>query len=50
LLNDSGWCSEQDSLAGVISRKGRVLGVPTPTADMVMAVLLPVDRAAGGGS
>jgi len=45
---EAGKPSELDSLVSVISRKGRALGVPTPTSDMVMAVLLPVDRAAGG--
>jgi 2-dehydropantoate 2-reductase len=43
---EAGRRSELDSLVGVISRKGRAEEIPTPTADMIMAVLLPVDRAA----
>ncbi len=33
--------SELESMIGIIGRKGRELGVPTPTADMVYAALLP---------
>jgi len=33
--------SELESMIGVIGRKGRELGVPTPAADMVYAALLP---------
>jgi len=43
---EAGKPSELDSLVGVIGRKGRALGIPTPTFDMVMAVLLPVDKVA----
>lgn len=35
--------SEVESLIGVIGRIGRDLGVPTPTADMIYAALLPAD-------
>lgn len=35
--------SELESMVGVIGRKGRELGVPTPTADIVYAALLPGD-------
>jgi 2-dehydropantoate 2-reductase len=35
--------TELDSMVGVIGRKGRELGVPTPTADFVYAALLPVE-------
>jgi len=33
--------SELESMIGVVGRKGRELGVPTPVADMVYAALLP---------
>ncbi len=35
--------TEIDSILGVIGRQGRELGVPTPVADMLYALLLPVD-------
>lgn len=35
--------TELESMVGVIGRKGRELGVPTPTADFVYAALLPVE-------
>jgi 2-dehydropantoate 2-reductase len=35
--------SELESLIGVMGRKGRELGVPTPAADVVYAALLPVE-------
>ncbi len=38
---EAGWPSELDSMIGVIARKSRQLGVPTPTADMLYASLLP---------
>jgi 2-dehydropantoate 2-reductase len=38
---ETGRPSELDSMIGVIVRKGRQLGVPTPAADMVYAALLP---------
>ncbi len=34
---------ELESIVGVIGRKGRELGVPTPTADVIYAALLPVN-------
>lgn len=33
---------EVESLIGVIGRKGRKAGIPTPTADMIYAALLPI--------
>lgn len=38
---EAGRPSELDSLIGVIGRKGRQRGVPTPVADMIYALLLP---------
>ncbi len=38
---EAGKPSELDSLVGVLVRKGRELGVPTPAAEMVYAALLP---------
>jgi 2-dehydropantoate 2-reductase len=38
---------ELESLIGVVGRKGRTLGVPTPIADMIYAILLPVLLKAG---
>jgi 2-dehydropantoate 2-reductase len=43
---ETGRPSELESMIGVIGRKGRELGVPTSTADMVYAALLPVERLA----
>jgi 2-dehydropantoate 2-reductase len=43
---ESGRRLELEAMIGVIGRKGRSLGVPTPAADMVYATLLPVDQAA----
>jgi 2-dehydropantoate 2-reductase len=40
---ETGRCSELESMIGAIGRKGRELGIPTPTADMVYAALLPVE-------
>jgi 2-dehydropantoate 2-reductase len=40
--------TELDSIIGVLCRKGRELGVPTPVADMIYGMLLPVDLAASG--
>jgi len=37
---------ELESLIGIIGRKGREAGVPTPTADAIYAALLPVQLAA----
>jgi 2-dehydropantoate 2-reductase len=38
---EAGRPSELESMIGVIGRRGRDLGVPTPTADMLYASLLP---------
>jgi 2-dehydropantoate 2-reductase len=43
---ESGRRTELDSMIGVIGRKGRELGVPTPVADFVYASLLPVELSA----
>jgi 2-dehydropantoate 2-reductase len=43
---EAGRPSELDALIGVIGRQGRELGVPTPTADLVYAALLPVEMKA----
>lgn len=43
---ESGRRTELESMVGVIGRKGRELGVPTPTADFVYGSLLPVERKA----
>lgn len=40
--------TEIESMIGVIGRKGRELGVPTPMADTLYGLLLPVDLAARG--
>ncbi len=40
---ETGHRTELESIIGVISRKGRELGVPTPAADFVYAALLPVE-------
>jgi 2-dehydropantoate 2-reductase len=40
---EAGRPSELESMIGVVVRKGRELGVPTPTADTVYAALLPVE-------
>lgn len=40
---ESGHRTELESMVGVIGRKGRELGVPTPTADFVYSALLPVE-------
>ena len=40
---EAGRPSELESMVGVVQRKGRDLGVPTPTADMVYAALLPLE-------
>lgn len=45
---ESGRRTELDSMIGVISRKGREIGQPTPVADMVYAILLPVELKACG--
>lgn len=40
---ESGRQFELEAMVGVIGRKGRELNVPTPTADMIYAALLPVN-------
>jgi 2-dehydropantoate 2-reductase len=40
---ESGRRTEIESMIGVIGRKGRELGVPTPVADFVYASLLPIE-------
>ena len=40
---EAGRRSELESMVGVIGRKGREIGIPTPTADLIYAALLPVD-------
>lgn len=40
---EAGHKSEIEAMIGVIGRKGRELGVPTPTADFNYAALLPID-------
>lgn len=38
--------TELDALSGEVSRRGRKLGVPTPTHDLIFDTLLPRDQAA----
>lgn len=45
---ESGHPSEIEAIVGVIGRKGRELGVPTPVADSLYSVLLPIDLHARG--
>ena len=40
---EAGRRSEIESIIGVISQKGRAVGVPTPVADFVYATLLPIE-------
>jgi 2-dehydropantoate 2-reductase len=40
---EAGRRTELDSIIGVLSRKGRELGVPTPVADLIYAALRPLD-------
>jgi len=40
---ESGHRTEIESMIGVIGRKGRQRGVPTPAADMIYAALLPIE-------
>src|SRR5574341_848928 len=40
---EAGRRTELESMIGVIGRKGRERGVPTPLADMIYAALLPVE-------
>jgi len=46
---DTGHRSELDSMIGVIGRKGRESGVPTPIADFIYASLLPIELKARNG-
>jgi len=47
---EGGRRTELDSMVGVIGRKGRELGVPTPIADFIIASLLPVELKARKGN
>jgi len=38
--------SKIEAMIGIIRRKGREAGIPTPTADAIYAALLPVQLAA----
>ncbi|MDO9128766.1 MAG: 2-dehydropantoate 2-reductase [Anaerolineales bacterium] len=40
---ETGHVSELEAIIGVIGRKGRELGLPTPVSDIVYAALLPID-------
>ncbi len=40
---EAGHRTELESMIGVVGRKGRELGVPTPVADFVYASLLPIE-------
>jgi 2-dehydropantoate 2-reductase len=40
---EAGRRTETESMVGVIGRKGRELGVPTPVADFIYASLLPIE-------
>jgi 2-dehydropantoate 2-reductase len=40
---EAGHRTELESMIGVVGRKGRELGVPTPAADFVYAALLPIE-------
>jgi len=46
---DAGRRTELEAMIGVIGRKGRELGVPTPAADFVYASLLPIELQAQKG-
>ncbi len=46
----AGRCSELESIIGVIGRRGRALGVPTPAADMAYAALVPGELQARGNA
>jgi len=45
---ESGHRTEIESMIGVINHKGRELGVPTPVADAIYALILPLDIKARG--
>lgn len=40
---ETGHRTELDSMIGVVGRKGRELGIPTPTVDFAYAALLPLE-------
>jgi len=40
---EAGRQTELEAMIGVVGRKGREAGVPTPTADFIYAALLPID-------
>ena len=40
---ETGHVSELEAIIGIIGRKGRELGIPTPFSDAVYAALLPID-------
>lgn len=46
---EAGRQTELEAMIGVVGRKGREAGVPTPTADFIYAALLPIDLKARGG-
>lgn len=43
---EAGHRTELESIIGVIGRKGRELGIPTPASDFVYSALLPVQAKA----
>ena len=43
---EAGHRTEVESMIGVLGRKGREVGVPTPMADMVYGLLLPIELTA----
>ena len=45
---EAGHRTEIESMVGVIGQKGRELGVPTPIADILYGLLLPVDLSSRG--
>jgi len=40
---EAGHVSEVEAIIGIIGRKGRELGIPTPFSDVVYAALIPID-------
>jgi len=46
---EAGHRTELESMIGVVGRKGRELGIPTPTVDFVYASLLPIELKAQNG-
>ena len=45
---EAGHRTELEAMIGVIGRKSRELGIPTPVADMIYATLLPIELKARG--